>query len=112
MSNTLIFFLSNSTSGSLKTCVNMLEQYCTSGVERKPARALTDYINYICSTEGQKGDVHFITVYLLYHSIMLLWYRDELADEIVNNIISWCVIFQTVKHIGHNVFCFIKNMGR
>ena len=86
MSNTLIFFPLNSTNGTLRTCVNMLGQYCTTEVEKKTARALTDFFNYICTTQGQNGDVHLIIVYSLYYSIMLLWYRVELADEIVINI--------------------------
>ena len=103
-----LFFLSNSTSGSLRTCVNMLGQYCTSGLEMRTARALTDYFNYICTTQGQNGDVNFITVYLLYYSIMLLWYRDELADEKVTNIISWRVFSYFKQLTALHTLCFVS----
>ena len=101
MSNILIFFPSNSTSGTLRTCVNMLGRYCTTGVEKKAARALTDFINYICTTQGQNGDVNLIIVYLFFYSIMLIGYREECADEIVIKIFSWLL-----SHISPYVFCF------
>ena len=62
---TLVFFLSNSTNGTLRTCVNMLGKYCTTGVEKKATRALTDLINYICTTEGQNGDVNYKCIFIL-----------------------------------------------
>ena len=69
MSNTLIVLLSNSTGGTFKTCINMLGQYCTSKEERKAAEALTRYINYLCTDEGQTGE-NFIFTFC--YSIMLL----------------------------------------
>ena len=49
----------------------MLGQYCTTGEEKKAAKVLTDFINYICTNESQNGDVNIINVYLFLYSIML-----------------------------------------
>ena len=90
MSNSLIYFLSNRTGGSYTICYRMLKKYCKNeAIARKKTvmKALTDYIQYLCSIQGKEGDL--IIMCLLYYSIMLLWYRDKLADELATNIISW-----------------------